>query len=429
MVFIQRSWQAINGFVTIILIAHFLSPVQQGWYYSFVSLAALYTLFDLGLSVVLVQISAQLFVSLRWRTGGAVEGGHPDHFLALIGRSSRVYLRLALAFFLLVLPAGILFFGIRGNEANLPDDQWLAPWVLLIAITAAGILALPYLSLIEGSGRVAEAYGVRFTQGLLGGVGCWLVLALGGALWAVVMAPAMGLLVAAVWLITRWPALLHASLHNLGKDLEWRREIWPLQWRTGLSWLNGYLLTQIYTPILFHTQGAVVAGQMGLSLSIANMLGLLAQSWITQDLPAMTQAVATRNWVGLDKLFRSDLLISIFTYALGALAVGGIYAGLQGTVYAGRLLPLWPFVGLLCIGFLGHLASALAAQLRSYTREPLVWVSLLGTGLTVPAALWAAFSFSAAGVVTVILTIQGMLVLPLSILLWRKYNRAWRVPS
>ena len=73
-----------------------------------------------------------------------------------------------------------------------------------------------------------------------------------------------------------------------------------------------------------------------------------------------------------------------------------------------------------------HVNGALAAQLRSYKKEPLVWVSLAGTILTVPAAFIAASYYSASGVVAVILSIQLILTLPLSVHLWAKYNKKWR---
>jgi len=337
----QRLWQAGSGLVTMILIAYFLSPVQQGWYYSFLSLAALYTLFDLGLSVVLIQISAHLFVKLKWLAGGGVEGEGLGHFQALLGRSFRLYLLLALTFTLLILPAGLLFFSARDGVALLSGGQWVVPWVMLIVVTAMGILALPFLAVVEGSGRIGEVYSVRLAQGVLGSLGCWVVLAAEGGLWATIMLPTIGLLVALVWLIMMRPALICSAWQHAGKELDWRREVWPLQWRIGLSWLSGYLLTQIYTPILFHTQGAVVAGQMGLSLTIANMLGLLAQSWIARSVPAMAQAVGRADWHVLDRMFARDFVVSVVAFVGVALLLCGLHVLLQATSYGTRLLSFW----------------------------------------------------------------------------------------
>lgn len=427
-VFAQRSWQAVSGLLTIIFITHFLSPVLQGWYYSFLSIAALYTLVDLGLSVVLVQISAHLFVGLQWLPHGEITGAEVSKFKSLVGRSTRHYLLLAFIFALLAIPGGMLFFSQQPN-LNGQEISWFTPWVTLALITAVSILSLPFLAIVEGCGKVQEVYSVRLAQGVVGSLTCWAVMFSGGALWATVMVPASAVTVSAVWLLLRHPALLIAACNRSDHYLNWGRDVWPLQWRVGLSWLSGYLLTQIYTPVLFHYQGAVVAGQMGLTLTIANMLGLLAQSWIARHVPAMAHAAAKREWVVLDSLFHRDLLVSSAAYLAGAAILCIAHLFLSGTVYGGRILDFLPFVGLLAVVFMNHIIGALAAQLRSYKREPLVWVAAAGALLTAPSAFWAASVYSANGVIAIILGVQVLMTFPLSIWLWQRCNKVWREES
>ena len=422
----QRLWQSGAGLVTIFLVIHFLTPVQQGWYYSFLSLAALYTLFDLGLSIILTQHSARLFIKLKWINGDYIEGENLSDFLALIGHSFRVYLILALTFILLVLPIGLLFLSTKDGGDSLLNKHWITPWIILIFSTAANLLILPYLSIIEGSGKISDVYGVRITQNILGAIGCWIVLAIGGGLWATTMMSIISLFVALGWLITKWASLLILSWHNTSKKLEWYNEIWPQQWRIGLSWLSGYLLTQVYTPILFHIQDAVVAGQMGLSLTIANMLGLLAQSWIARGVPAMTQAAGRRDWQTLDRIFERDFSASIAMFVLGATLLCGLHIFLQLTSYGVRLLPFWSFLGLLGVALTSHFIGAFAAQLRSYLREPLTWLSVITALITVPISIWAAGVYSAGGVVSVIFSIQLLFTLPISVVIWKRRNYEWR---
>ena len=115
-IFAQRLWQALSGLVTILLLTHFLTPIQQGWYYSFLSLAALYTLFDLGLSIVLVQFSAHLFINMKWLGKGRVLGESKEQFLSLVGQSLRLCFSGWLFVFLMI-PAGLIFFGEKDSEA------------------------------------------------------------------------------------------------------------------------------------------------------------------------------------------------------------------------------------------------------------------------------------------------------------------------
>ena len=421
----QRLWQALSGLVTILLLTHFLTPIQQGWYYSFLSLSALYTLFDLGLSVVLVQFSAHLFINMKWLNRGRIVGEFRDQFLSLIGQSLRLYSLLGLVFCFLMIPAGIFFFGGKDSESIVIND-WRLPWVCLVIATAANLLTLPFLALVEGSGRVAEIYGVRLLQGVLGSLACWIALSLGGGLWATSMLPIVGFLVAMLWLTFHKPDLLKNFWRISGRRFHWSNDIWPLQWRMGLSWLSGYFLTQIYTPILFYFHGATVAGQMGLSLTLANMLGLLAQSWIARRVPAMAQAVGRKDWELFDQIFKRDLIISVVTFIFGALALCGLHYYFSFTFYSKRTLQFLPFLGLLIVVFVNHINGALASQLRSYKKEPLVWVSLASAILTVPVAFVAATNYSAGGVVLAILAVQLIMTLPFSVHLWLKYNKKWR---
>jgi hypothetical protein len=148
-------------------------------------------------------------------------------------------------------------------------------------------------------------------------------------------------------------------------------------WLGLVKWI--FFLTQIYNPILFYYQGAEMAGQMGLSLTIANMLGLLAQPWIARRVPVMAQATGRTDWRLLNKVFVQDFIISVLAFLDGALVLGGLhYYFFKKTNYASRILSFWPFVGLMGIAFLNHINGALAAQLRSYSKESLVWASLAG---------------------------------------------------
>jgi len=47
---LTRGWNASAGLVTIFLVSHFLSPVLQGYYYTFYSLIALQVFAELGLT-------------------------------------------------------------------------------------------------------------------------------------------------------------------------------------------------------------------------------------------------------------------------------------------------------------------------------------------------------------------------------------------
>lgn len=277
MVLAQRAWQAVAGVVTLAFVAHFLSPVEQGYFYTLASIAALHMALDMGLSAVLVQFSAREFIGLSWGVGGTVEGAAPSRFLTLVRLSLRWY-GAAAVIFLLIYPAGVAF--LANGHGDLGYD-WRGPWALLVCATATGFVLLPALALTEGSGSVAEAYMVRLVQGLMGAGAAWAVLAMGGGLYAVAMMPAVSAVVAGVWLFVRRRRMVVQAFQERTGNFHWGVEVWPLQWRIGASWLAGYVLVLMHVPLLFRTQGPAVAGQMGVTMAVANLLCMLASSWMT----------------------------------------------------------------------------------------------------------------------------------------------------
>jgi len=157
------------------------------------------------------------------------------------------------------------------------------------------------------------------------------------------------------------------------------------------------------------------------------MLGILSQSWIAQRVPAMSQAVVKREWAILDHLFKKDFTQSLVVFVLGALMLVVAHMLISKTGYIVRVLPFWPFVGLLLFVFFCHINGALSAQLRSFQREPLIWVSVAGALIIVPASIYAAKLHSFGGMVMIMLGVQVILVFPLSYFIWRRCNKKWRL--
>jgi hypothetical protein len=420
-----RVWQAGAGLVTTLLALRYLTPELQGWYYTFLSVASLSTLFDLGLSTVLLQVAAHSFIGLRWASGNRLEGARAAHFKSLVGKSVRWYAKAAIAFFVLLLPGGWIFFGAEATAGI----RWAIGWLVLCTLTAGGLVVLPFLALLEGSGQISQVYSVRLAASVLGSIVCWASLAAGGGLWAATITPAMALCVPLVWLARHHRPLVAIARDNPDETYRWRDEVWPLQWRLAINWLCGYLLTQINVPILFHTHGAVVAGQFGLSLTIVNTIGLISQSWLLRHVPGMAQAAAVRDWRLLDRVFWCDFGVTLGVFAAGATGFLGLVSLMADLPVVHRLLP-WPqLLGLVVFAFTSQFIGGLALHLRSFRREPLVWLSLLGTLITVPAALFATRHYSSAGLVAVLAGVNVALNLPVGIAIWHRCNSIWRATA
>lgn len=417
-----RLWQAAAGLITTLLAVHFLSAEEQGWYYSFISVAALYTLFDLGLSTVLVQISAHGFSHAKWGDDHQVEGPGQAYCKALIGRSCHWYGIMAIMFWITLLPGGYLFFSAQHSISI----SWHLQWLVLCSATAVGLLAIPFLAILEGSGQLTAVYSIRMAQAVCGSLLCWTAFMLHAGLWATVMAPAMGVLLPCGWLLLKRRGLVTTALKNRQANFNWGGEVWPLQWRLGINWLCSYLLTQINIPLLFHMQGPVIAGKLGLSLAIVNTLGLVSQSWLTRKVPAMANAVARQDWATLDDIFKRNYAFSVMVFLGAGSLVLLFIMGFPHLHFVQRLLDLPDFAGLLAFVLANHLIGGLTLQLRSFKREPFIRLIILSTLVAVPAIILATSIYSARGMIVVLDMIYIFVNLPVAWWLWRKYNHQWR---
>jgi O-antigen/teichoic acid export membrane protein len=426
-VLIQRIWQGLGGVLTIFFLAHTLSPDQQGWFYTFVSIASLYTLFEMGLSAALLQVAAHLFIKLRWQTQGRVAGENAKIFISFLSTSVKTYFKFACLFLGVAFLVGYFAF-IQKGGSTVEGRVWLWPWIVLLIGTALNMMMLPFFAVVEGSGEISEVYSVRLLQGLIGSIICWIVLIIGGDLWAASMVPIFSAMISFIWIYKKRPQLFKiALLKEADKKFNWSKEVWPLQWRIGVNWTSLFLMSQLCTPILFYFQNSTVAGQMGISLTIAHMLGILSQSWMTRRVPHMSQAAAKKDWQILDDLFKKDFVRSMFVFLLGVFFIMIAHRLISQTIYVNRVLEFWPFLGLLIFSFFYYINIALTIQLRSYRKEPLVWVTLLGGVLIFIATAIAAKNYSVNEVVLAMVICQIFLITPLSIYIWRDRNRQYRL--
>jgi O-antigen/teichoic acid export membrane protein len=392
---------------------------MQGWYYGFLSLGAFYVVFDHGLSQVLIQRAAHVLPEGNISCHNDRTQEEQKTLEQICSQSFRQYIKIALGFFVVISLFGIYFF----TAVEAPMFVWKTPWILLILVISLTLFLHPFLSIIEGGGQLKEVYRIRLLQSIIGSLLCWYALAEGLHLWATIALPAATVVVQASWLWLRWRHLLRNALTRPEKKFNWGKEVWPLEWRVGLSFIASYFFTQILTLILLQSHGAELAGKMGLSLTIANMVGLLASSCLTANTPKLTQLASLENWKEMDRTFVESLRIFIIIYlSISVLALSVLYNS-DFRQISDRVLAFPTLMVLFFSMFLIHIHHAMVIQLRSYRQEPLLWVSVGGSVMMLLTTYWVVPLYGAWGTVVSLLMIQGSVVLPLSVSIYFRNNK------
>lgn len=379
-VLLFRFWSIAAGSLMLFAVPLWLTQVQQGYYYTFASVLALQVFFELGVNQVITQVVSHEAAHLETIAGGSMKGPslHLGRLSSVVRLLHRWYLAAATLFLIVIGMAGTWFFQ---NFAELGSSEWLLAWWLLVAASACNLYLSPSLAVLEGCGRVGQTARVRLLQSMAGYLLLWLGLAGGLGLYAIAAVPLAAAVGTAVWLKTHDHPLDWLIRHRPGDpahEVRWRTEILPFQWRIAVSWISGYFIFQLFTPVVFARHGAVEAGRIGIALSIFNAVLTLGVSWINARLPAMAAHIAHGRRQELNALFHGVLKRSILFTVAASFAVLSAVAALQaldvGAV--GRIAGLPVLACLSAVAVANTFVSGAATYMRAHKEEPMLLVSV-----------------------------------------------------
>ncbi len=424
-----RGWSSLAGLLTLGLIARFLSPAEQGYYYTFYPLVNLQIVFELGFSVVILQMASHESAHLVIARDGTVSGPvrQQIRLASVLQRALRWYTVAALLLLAILIPAGRAFFA-RHSPPGV-QVHWMGPWLLAAVATTCTFQIDPLFSFLEGCGYVPEVARARLLQAITGSVLGWAALVLGHGLFAPglmiggqavaglgSLLPRRGLLLPL--LRRRIPAIEHVS---------WRADIWPFQWRMAISWICGYFTFQMFTPVLFARWGAVEAGRMGMSLSIAGALSAVAIAWMNTKAAPFGRLIARGEYEELDRRFFRSLGQATGIQVLGAATVFVVVMVLvaRGSPFAGRLLAPLP-LAMLLVGSIGNnVVSSEAMYLRAHKQERFMVNSIVGALYTAPMVWLLGRAFGASGIAAGYLAGTLVIGLGFGTYTFQKYRRLW----
>lgn len=425
---LARAWSSAAGLVTVLLIARFLSRAEQGYYYTFSSLVALQIVFELGFSFVILQMASHERAHLDISPELEIAGDPVAHrrLASVIQKAVRWYSAAALLLAIFLLSAGSWFFSShhQGGESV----AWRIPWYANAIAATVTFQLDPILSFLEGCGFVANVARLRFMQAAIGSLLAWSALALHHGLFAPAMMIVGTASTAGVWLFGKRKLLLGLLRYDPGPDrIHWWAEVWPFQWRIAVSWLCGYFIYQLFNPVLFAYRGAVAAGQMGMSLSLANALQAVAISWLNTKAAPFGSLVAKREYVELDHRFFRALWQSVVVFlAASAVVIAGVlYLNVRHFRFADRLLSPFSIAGLLLATAVNVIVFGEALYLRAHKQEKFLLNSILGAVLVAPSAYFLGRFYGAKGIVAGNLAIAFLMGLPLGTYVFVKYRRLW----
>lgn len=374
--FFNFIWRFVSGPVLLGVISYRLSPVCQGYWFTFVSLAALCVFADLGFTTVILQFSANRFSKLRFTSSGFLWGKGSDiaNSAALFSFSLRWIAGLSAIGFPIVWAVGLYFLSQKDATVD-----WRAPWLLYSAGSLLFLISNVVFSFLEGCDSVAEIQKYKMLTSMASVFVTLGTLLLGFNLYALVLG-VFASSIASFWLIWhgfKRPIAQLLRRKNRLPSVE-SKKIRHILGRYAISFASGYFVFQAFTPIAFHYYGPVEAGQVGLSLAIWMAILNVSNVWLVAVTPRFNIFAANGQFAELFTLFKNNLWRSVTTYVLGASAFVGLLAAFKSDFPVGaRLLDLAAQLQLALIFLSQVLIAGMATYVRAFLNEPFALMSLV----------------------------------------------------
>ncbi len=383
----SQAISAAGGFVTALFILKYLTAGEQGYYYTFKSILAIQVFFELGMNTVITQYVAHEVSHLSWREA-QLEGEmrFRSRLASLLRFCLKWYVCFSMVLLLTLIIGGKYFFNQYEQEAGV---EWQIPWLILCFTTALNLFITPLFSYLQGLGKIKEVARYFFYKNLLYLVSVIVSFASGAKLYALSIGN-LAYIVTSLFFLLGTPlglVLYHILKTKVTHRMSYLKEILPFQWKIAVSWISGYFIFQLFNPVVFATEGAACAGQMGMTLTVLTGIQALTYSWTSTKVPIYSGLIELRKYGELDHIFHRTVRQSVGINAL-LLILFFVFIYLfrhfditiQGGNMAERFLPYIPMLLMMVPEFLNQITTAWATYLRCHKREPFLYFSIM-TGL------------------------------------------------
>ena len=430
-----RIVQAFTGVGSIFFISTFLTGVEQGFYYTFGSILALQVFFELGLTGIMTQYVAHEVSHLTLDDNREYQGEdkYRSRLASLVKFCLKWYSVLAVIVLLFLLIVGYVYFSRYGVDQG-EDVSWKIPWIIICVATAIKLLQSPFTSILTGLGFVKETSKISFWQQLILPTVSWIGLVMGLKLYVL----GIGYLVSvAIWFFFIKKQDLLQVLLNLFRvkvfeKVGYMKEIFPYQWRIALSWVSGYFIFQLFNPVLFATEGAIIAGQMGMTLTALNAIQAFSMSWLNTKVPFYSKLIARREYNKLDHIFEKTLkqmvsictiLLCVFFIVLFLLKKTNFSIGT--TVISERFLGILPTLLMMLAILSDQFVNSWATYLRCHKKEPFLMLSVVMGALCAFSTFYLGKYYGLYGIVLGYVLLKIFVSLPWAFIIYRKKKSIW----
>ncbi len=425
---LTRVVQSVVGIMTLFMITLFFDKNEQGYFYTFLSILSIRFFFELGLTSVLTQYVAHEFAHLSWKNESELVGNeyYLSRLASIIQLSIKWFVSISVILFIVLLTAGKIFFSEFNKELNI---EWQMPWLVLSISTSVMLLLDLFFAVMEGLGKIEQITKLRLIQQLIN-LFCIAILIIADFKLlsnGLALLISTGIIIIVLFLSGHIKIIKNLWIAETKWKVNYRKEILPFQSRVALGNISNYFIFQLFNPLLFATQGPILAGQMGATQTCLSGVSAIASSWMSTKVPFFSLLVAKRKFKLLNLLFKKNLIIS-FIVCLAGLAFFNI-ALLALKEYfpemSNRFLNFIPVVFLSLTQLANVIGSAQGYYLRSFKKDPFFVSAIVIGVLTGLSTIISSKYFGINGITIGCFLINGFIGLAWGTMIFINKKKEW----
>lgn len=373
------------GLIVSIVAAHRLSSVEQGYFFTFLSLAAAQQLFELGITSLFLHYLSHARSEIVQATDHGKKRIALDIAESARKYTSQYYGRASVLFMIFIGIGGALFFASSGSPQVV---YWQMPWALTVAGTALSLFNLSYYLYLEAFGHFDLSYRVRINSTVIvifvfsaaaytfGGLLSYPLALIAGNCYALII-------------LRRACAAVNIEFGLMGKYIQRNINIGLEQRKMAVSAVAGYVTANSLTIYSFHFFGAETAGQIGLTMSIFAAIATLAMARTTAEAPSYGPMIASGELKALKRRYFHTLVFCIslaLFFSLCTIAARQVGLALFPE-YTNRVLDLFGFIVVSLLIVANVSLSVTSTVLRAFKTEQLMWPSIGAAALVLIAQM------------------------------------------
>lgn len=370
---LSNMWSLVKAPFTLFFIVTYLSFETQGLWYTFNNLAALSVFAELGFTLIITQFISHEYARLNMKDG-QLQGD--EHYIARL-ISLAIY---AIKFYLVVVLLAIIILSVVGGFYFHNQPKFvLGAWIFFSLTSGLNLFLSLLLAIYRGLDKVAQTQKAMLKSAIVGTLITWLALYSGFNIWAIPLGSAAGALVMIFSIIRIAPDFwIQIFRYRQRQQFNWSHEILVLQGRYAVSFASGYFVFYLIVPAVFKIEGAVTAGQLGLTIAVIAAIQSIATSSVVSNIPKLNMLIGTGQHKKAYQLAIKNTIISVFLYILGTFLLIVIiwYMNNIGKLH-NRFLPFPLFFLVLSYQLSPLLTSSIGFYVRAHKKEPFMPIAII----------------------------------------------------